>query len=328
MPRVSVIIISYNSGAERLNRMLASLAAQTVTDFEIILLDNASSDGCVDSLPEMANLRLIRSTENLGFAGGVNRAAREAQGEWLALLNPDATAEPDWLAAWLRAATRYPDVKSFGAVQLNADDPSKLDGLGDVYHATGIAWRGGFGQSAELRPDSDQEIFAPCGAAAFYERDTFEALGGLEESFFCYHEDVDFGARLRLAGERSIMVADAVILHEGSGTTGRYSDFTIYHGARNRIWTFIRVMPPLLFWPMFPIHILINIAFVLRGLITGTGPAYFRGMKDGFLKADKTWLARRSLQKTRKATTGQFLKSLAWSPLALLGRRPVTQPVD
>ncbi|WP_306250239.1 glycosyltransferase family 2 protein [Parvularcula sp. IMCC14364] len=327
MPRVTVIIVSYNAGADRLERMLASLAAQTFTDFEILLLDNNSTDGCVDDLPVMQNMRLIRSEENLGFAGGVNRAATQARGDWLALLNPDAVADPDWLTNLMRGTQRYPDTKSFGAVQLNADDPALLDGLGDVYHATGIAWRGGFGQSAQARPDTDREIFAPCGAAALYERATFEKLGGLEESFFCYHEDVDLGARLRLDGGRSIMIADAVILHEGSGTTGRYSDFTIYHGARNRIWTFIRVMPPPLFWPILPIHILINFAFVLRGLITGTGPAYFHGMKDGFLKADKAWAARRALQQTRKVSALDFLKALSWSPVRLLGRKPVMREI-
>ncbi len=328
MPTVSVIIVSYNSGAKRLSKALISLGAQTFTDFEILLYDNASSDGCVDNLPQIKNLRLIRGVDNLGFAGGVNRAADQATGDWLALLNPDATADPNWLDALMRATRDYPDVKSFGSVQINADDPALLDGLGDVYHASGIAWRGGFGQSVDLRPDADRDIFAPCAAGSLYERVTFDQLGGLEEEFFCYHEDVDFGFRLRLAGWRSILVHDATIHHEGSGTTGRYSTFTVYHGTRNRIWTFIRTMPPLLFWPLMPVFILSNIVLFIRAVVIGSGGAYFRGIRDGFFSASRAWKARRKLQKERRASYRMLMKSLSWSPLVLLGRKPVMRKID
>jgi GT2 family glycosyltransferase len=319
-PQVSVIIINYNAGAHRLKACLASLDAQSFQNFEVIVLDNASEDGSEAVADAADGVRLIRSPENLGFAGGVNLAATHAKGRWLALLNPDATAAPDWLERFIEGTQSYPACRCFGSVQIDAANHDRLDGLGDCYHAIGVAWRGDFGKPASNIPNEDKAIFAPCGAAALYDKALFEELGGFAEDFFCYHEDVDFGARLHLAGEDVILLHRSVIYHEGSGTTGRYSDFTVYHGNRNRIRTFIRTMPGLLFWPLLPVHILVNLAFLARATMIGTGKPCFRAMKDGFFNSPYSWQQRRELQKARKATTAGFAQSLSWSPLRLLKR--------
>lgn len=130
-PSVSVVIVVYNSGPT-LERCLAALKAQTFGDFEVILSDNASPDASAQAAAEKdPSLQLIENGANLGFAGGVNRGAEAARGRWLALLNPDAYAEPDWLERLAAAAARYPDVRAFASRQLMADDAGRLDGLGD-----------------------------------------------------------------------------------------------------------------------------------------------------------------------------------------------------
>jgi len=329
-PTVSVLIVSYNTGAQRLSRCLAALSSQTFRDFEIILLDNGSEDGSVaaQSLPD--NVTVVATGENLGFAGGMNRTAQSAKGKWLALLNPDTMVRPDWLEKLMAATERHPGVKLFGSVQIDMADRDRLDGLGDVYHASGIAYRGGYGASAALIPMQDEEIFAPCAAASLYDAALFQDLGGFEESFFCYNEDVDFGFRARLMDERAVLVHDATILHEGSGITGRRSAFTVYHGTRNRIWTFIRCMPTPLIWLMFPIHVLANVFFLARAVPLGVAGAYWRGMMDGFFKAQDAWAARKKLQESRIMSWRAIAKMMTFSLGKLLTRAPDTRtlPVD
>ena len=186
-PAVTVIIVNFNSG-DRLARCLRHLAAQTSKNFDVIVFDNASSDGseraAETDTPGGPIVRLMRSEDNIGFAAGNNRASTEASGEWLAFLNPDAYADPDWIEQLLSGAERHAGVEVFGSTQLNADAPDIIDGAGDVYHAFGVPYRGGFGWPAEKLPGGDRECFAPCAAAALFRRSTFEALGGFEETFF------------------------------------------------------------------------------------------------------------------------------------------------
>ena len=210
-PALSVIIVNYNSG-DRLTRVFSALDRQTWRDFETLLVDNASSDDSASLAAEYPHLVTVKmSPVNTGFAGGVMIGATMAKGEWLVVLNPDAYPESDWLEKLMVAAMEYGPETLLGSVQLTEGEEDRLDGLGDVYHMSGVAWRGGFGKSAALTPVEDREIFAPCFAAAAIHRERFLSLGGLDEDFFCYHEDVDFGFRHRLAGGRAVLVHDAIV---------------------------------------------------------------------------------------------------------------------
>lgn len=115
-----------------------------------------------------------------------------------------------------------------------AERSDRLDGIGDVYHLSGLVWRNGYG--AALRPDYERgmEIFSACAGAALYRRAALSAIGGFDKGYFCYVEDVDLGFKLRLAGNRAMYVQDAVVRHIGSVSTGGvHSDFAVYYGHRN-----------------------------------------------------------------------------------------------
>ena len=329
MTTISVIIVNYNSGA-RLSRCLSHLGRQTYRDFEIIIVDNASDDtSLADALSEATMAlapRTIRADQNLGFAAANNIAAREARGEWLAFLNPDAYPERDWLSALLSAAARYPYADAFGSTQLMADRPDLIDGAGDVYHVLGVGYRGGFGQPSSRVPP-DGECFAPCAAAALYRRTAFERLGGFDERFFCYGEDVDLGFRLRLLGGRAVQVKAARVLHEGSGVTGRYSPFTVYHGNRNRIWLTYKNTPPLFYWGLFPLRLAFDAYLFARSFSIGAGDAYRRAMIDGYSGLARFAADRRALQKGRRMRNRDFAEAAAWSPFALTGRRIRLRPL-
>lgn len=331
MPQASIVIVNFNSGP-RLAKCVAALASQTYRDFEVVIIDNASDDSSFRQAIESATSaglahKPIESAVNLGFAAGNNRAVGEASGTWLVFLNPDAYPEKDWLEELLRAAAAHPEVEAFGSTQLDAEEPNTLDGAGDVYHALGIPYRGGFGRDAAIAPPTG-ECFAPCGAAAMYRRDAFLRLGGFDERFFCYSEDVDLGYRLRLQGGKCVQVREAVIHHEGSGISGRYSDFTVYHGNRNRIWVAFKNTPSILYWPMFPFQMAANFYLLLRAFTVGTGRAYLRALVDGYRGLPAFVNDRRSILASRRASIGSIAASMAWNVGMLRSRAPKVWPVS
>jgi len=324
MPAVAVIIVNYESG-ERLKRAIACLELQTFRDFDVFVFDNGSRDGsAAHARSDKLRIETILNGENIGFAAGNNRVAARAAGEWLAFLNPDAYPDPDWLAELMAATARH-DADAFGSTQIDANDPARLDGAGDAYHVFGVPYRGHFGWPAARLPE-EGECFAPCAAAALWRRSRFLALGGFDESFFCYGEDVDLGFRLRLAGGRAMQIPGAKVLHEGSGITGRRSDFTIFHGHRNRIWTFIKNMPALIFWAALPFHLLVNLYLIGRFTLIGSGRAYWKALMAAAAGTPRIWSERRRVQRSRQASIGKVARALTWSPLKLARREADVKP--
>ena len=279
IPRVTVVVVNFNGGRHVL-RCLEGLAAQTRPPEAVVLLDNASTDGSlaacrslVAAEPRLAGRTRIESLpDNVGFAAACNRGLAGADTEFVALLNPDAEAEPDWLDRLLEAADRHPHCAAFGSRQMRAGQPGILDGIGDRYHASGLAWREGHGRP--LRDDdlAAREIFSPCAAAALYRRAAVAAAGGFDEAMFCYCEDVDLGFRLRLAGHHARYVPDAVVHHVGGATSGGpASDTAAYYGHRNLAWVFLKNMPAPLLACFLPAHLLHTIIAGVRLARRGQG---------------------------------------------------------
>lgn len=320
-PLISVIIVNYNGGAF-LQEAVNSLSEQTFKDFELILVDNASADRSADTIDMrgIPSASLIRNDDNRGFAAANNQAAELARGRWLVLLNPDCIAAPDWLAALVEAASKYPGCRSFTSAQYNLADPSVIDGAGDAYSLFGIPWRGGFGRPASELPESGW-CFSACGAGAMYDAETFRELGGFDERFFCYCEDVDLGFRLQLMGHDCRFVREAVVHHAGSGITGRTSPFTIYHGTRNRLWTYAKNMPGAAFWLTLPGHAALSLYLLLRSSFTPRFVPMLKGYRDGLAQA----LVMRSFDHwkvaKREIRTRDLLRRMAWNPAKLSGRR-------
>jgi GT2 family glycosyltransferase len=320
-PTISVLIVTFQS-SDTLARCLAALKAQTFTDFEVLIADNASSDGAPQAAAARdPTLRLLPMGANLGFAAANNRAAEAAKGRWLALLNPDAYPHPDWLARLQACAAAHPTVRCFTSRQLMAKDPSRLDGLGDAMTGIGFPYRGGYGLPDPGPDVAAAPVFSPCGAAMMIDRDLFIGEGGFDEAFFCYCEDVDLGYRLQLLGEPVLLAPGAVVLHEGSASTGgRRSDFSLFHGARNRLWTFVKNTPPLLFWTTLPLHAAATLALWLAAGARGEGRAVGRGVIAGLAGLGTVWRQRRALQARRRASFRTIAKLMVWSPAKAAAR--------
>jgi len=147
-PKISVIIVNYN-GEKWLNNSIDSVANQTYSNFECIIIDNGSTDNSLEKIPELDNrFKVIELSKNTGFAYANNFAVNKCQGDWIALLNPDAFASSDWLKKLLEATELFPGIKMVGSTQYLACDNHKFDGIGDFYHISGLAWRGKHNQSS------------------------------------------------------------------------------------------------------------------------------------------------------------------------------------
>lgn len=298
---VTVIIVNWNSGI-LLSECLKKLDKQTVIPQKILVLDNASTDGSADCVASFAGVTLLAMDSNLGFAAGNNRALAECNTEFVALLNPDAFPEPSWLESLLAAAKTDSNIAAFGSCQLCQNSDAMLDGIGDSYHLSGLVWRERYGLKQQAIDRVSREIFSPCAAAALYRRQAIVDIGGFDEDYFCYVEDVDLGFRLRLAGYKAMYVADAVVHHIGSATTGgQHSDFSIYYGHRNLVWTFVKDMPGSLFYLLLPLHLLMNLITIVVFIVRRQGILILRTKWDAIKGLPKAWEKRKKIQEKRVA---------------------------
>ncbi|MBO6783521.1 MAG: glycosyltransferase family 2 protein [Alphaproteobacteria bacterium] len=324
-PAVSVIIVNHNAGAY-LARCVVSLRAQTRPDFEALIVDNGSTD---DSLA-LAQAELsddprftVIEGRNIGFAAGNNAGAARAKAPLLATLNPDAFPEPDWLETLIAAADTHPDVDMFGSTQIDAGDPSRIDGAGDRYFVGGIPWREQTDtRIQEHRTDGKTvyETFAPCAAAALFRTGPFREVDGFDPRFFCFVEDVDLAFRLRLRGSICLQVIGARVLHVGGGAGGGNSDFARYHGTRNLIWCFFKNMPLALLLPVLPIHLAILLLLAAKGTARGDAGPTLRGIRDGLGGLGPIRQAR-GKHPPKGGTLKRIAKSVDWSPVPYVRRR-------
>ncbi len=241
-PRVSVIVPNYN-GATWLPGCLAGLAEQEYADFETVLVDNGSADGSRDLARRLRpDLRLVTLEGNNGFAAAVNAGTRAARGEYLALLNTDTVARPRWLGSLVRALDDSPsDVGAVASKMLRMEDPDTVDDAGDALSWTGAAEKVGHGRPATEFVER-REVFAPSGGASLYRREFLEKMGGLDERFFAYLEDVDLALRGRLCGYRFLFEPEAEVLHQGHGSGLSPAPY-VRLLTRNRVMLFAKSVP-------------------------------------------------------------------------------------
>jgi GT2 family glycosyltransferase len=303
-PVITINIITYNSAAH-LPRCLDCLKNQSAQNFEITLIDNASQDESLSVARQyqgQLNLHIIEQSQNTGFAAANNLGAKMAKGKWLILLNADAFPQPDWLEKLLQAAEENPEFAAFSSRQLLAENPEILDGAGDAYHISGMAWRWYISYPASEYGLQTREVFTPCAAAAMYQLEAFLDVGGFDEDYFAYFEDVDLGFRLRLRGYRTLYVASAIVAHVSSSTFGKQSNFAFYHAHRNLIWTFVKNMPSELFWRYLPHHLFANLIYLTYYSLRLPGKAIWQGKIDAIRNIKPMLAKRKEIQARRRAS--------------------------
>lgn len=301
MSRVAVIIINYNAGG-MLHECLAALEAQTMRAARVLVMDNGSHDGSLDRCQtDFPWVEVHQLNANLGFARANNLAVELVSDcEWIALLNPDAFPDRRWLQVFVESARQYPDIETFASCMVRADGSDVVDGAGDCYRVDGVAWPRYQGELVSRLPPDIQDVFAPCAGAGFYRRSVFVEAGGFSERYFCYHEDVDLGFRLRLRGYRCRFLREAIVGHVGSAIAGKGSDFSVYHAQRNMVWTYVRNMPAPYLWIYLPAHFLVNIGSVLWFALYWRRLIVWKAKRDALKALPSIWRERRNIQAGRR----------------------------
>ena len=280
--KISIIIPNFN-GKQFLKICFDSILNQNYSSYEIIIVDNGSSDGSVQYINEKyPEFTLIQNKENLGFAAAVNQGIKASNADYIFLLNNDVELEPDSISNLLKCIEKDENIFAVSSKMIQYNDRSKMDDAGDEYTILGWTRKVGDGKSPDLYT-AEREIFSACAGAALYRKSILDELGYFDENFFAYMEDVDISYRARIKGYKCVYCPEAVVYHFGSGTSGsRYNEFKIRLAARNNVYVPYKNMP-------LP-QLVLNGIFLLAGYFIkyiffsrkGQGSIYLNGLKEGF----------------------------------------------
>ena len=281
MVKSTVVIPNYN-GIKYIEACLESLFAGTTTDFEVIMVDNASTDGSLELVKEkFPQVSLIENQENTGFDKAVNQGILASKTPYVILLNNDTKVELAFVHELEKMMEQDKSLFSASAKMIALHDKDKMDDAGDFYCALGWAFAKGKGKNPTLYQKS-YDVFAACAGAAIYRRECFEQIGLFDENHFAYLEDIDIGYRAQLYGYRNCFAPNAVVYHAGSATSGsRYNAFKTKLASQNSIYLVYKNMPFL--------QILINVPFLFAGFLIktlffirkGLGKEYVTGLLQG-----------------------------------------------
>ena len=260
MQEVSVIIPNFN-GMAYLDGVLSGLECQTVRNFEVILVDNGSSDGsCAFVASSYPWVHMIELPENFGFCKAVNEGIKASRAPYVLLLNNAIEVTPDFIEEMLAAIRRHKKAFSCAARMIQFHDRDRLDDAGNYYCALGWAYARGKGKDIHTC-EKEEKIFASCAGAAIYRRKIFEKIGYFDEEHFAYLEDMDVGYRARINGYENWYAPKAMVYHVGSGTSGsRYNHFKTRYSSRNNVYLIYKNMPLL--------QIILNLPFLIVGFGT------------------------------------------------------------
>jgi len=320
-PLVSVVIPNLN-GRDMLACCLRSLERQTFKDFEVIIVDNGSTDGSVEMVrsgfPWLETV--IENESNMGFAKASNQGIEAAVGDLIALLNNDTETHPGWLADLVRAAEANPDAGMFASKTLLFDKRDTIDTAGHLIYRDGLNRGRGRLEKDLGQYDDKTDVFFPSGAAALYRRKMFDEIGLFDEHHFAYGDDIDIGIRGRLAGWGCVFVPGAVVYHMYSATTGKYSPMKLYLVERNRLWIVLKYLP-VKYVLLNPFYTKIRYLYHFYGMVRGRGAAgrsvseysfweltgtVFRAYWDAMKAFPRVWRERKRMMKLRKVSDAEI----------------------
>lgn len=246
-PVVSIIIPNWN-GQAYLETCLESLKKQTYPDFEVIVVDNGSTDGSVSFLKAKYSsfILLIELPKNTGFDYATNIGITHAKGEFIATLNNDTEADPHWLQELIKGMDYKGQVGMCASKILFFHQRHIIDKVGHLFYPDGQNRGRGCMEEDRGQYDEIEEVFFPDACAALYRKEMLDEVGLFDEDFFAYGDDAELGFRARLFGWKSIYIPAAIVYHIHSGTSGAYAPDKIFFVERNRLWLALKLLP----WPL------------------------------------------------------------------------------
>jgi len=259
---ISVIILNWN-GRIHLKECLDSLRYQTYKDFEVIFVDNGSTDNSVEFVREnFPDVKILTLNKNVGFSKGNNEGIKIAKSEYIVLLNNDTKVDKYWLEELYKSVCKHTEISFFASKIIYYDETEKIDSAGDGYAICGAPFKIGHYEN-KSKHSREKIIFGACAGASLYRKEMLDDIGLLDEDFFAIYEDGDLNFRAQLKGYKCLFVPSAIVYHKGSSSIGTLSDFYVYYGQRNVEYVYIKNMPFLLILKNGYIHFFYNLlAFV------------------------------------------------------------------
>lgn len=285
MAKSTIVIPNYN-GIKYIEQCLESIYGGTITDLEVIVVDNASTDGSLELIEKkFPQVHLIKNSKNTGFSVAVNQGIEASATPYVILLNNDTRVEKTFVRELERVLDNDKNKRVFSASAklISLYDKEKTDDAGDFYCALGWAFARGKGKNPALY-DRDCEVFAACAGGAIYRKELLspEKVGLFDKEHFAYLEDIDIAYRAKIQGYKNKFAAKSVIYHAGSATSGsRYNAFKTRLASRNSVYLVYKNMPLL--------QIIINVPFLAAGFLIktlffakkGLGKEYVSGLVKG-----------------------------------------------
>lgn len=280
-PLVSVIIVNWN-GAAILPECLTTLFQQQYKQIEVIVVDNNSSDNSVKIIKKFKEVILIKSSQNLGFAGGNNLALPKAKGKYVLLLNTDTRVPKDFLKKLVDVLEQKPEV---GVVQpkIMYEDET-INSLGGYLTSSGFLYYPGYGKKTTIVEYSKQQkVFTAFGACMLIRKKVIDEIGLFDNDYFMYFEETDFCMRVWLAGYEVRCIPNIFIHHKGAVSSKKFGMERIYfHSFKNRICTYIKNLDVKTLVSILPLHIIICEGISVLYLITGRKGYFFAIQKSLF----------------------------------------------
>jgi len=306
-PLISIIIVNWN-GKKWLKNCFNSLSRQTFKDFEILLIDNNSTDDSVDYIEaNYPEIIIIKNTENRGFAGGNNDALNKAKGKYLYLLNNDTIVANDCLEKLSKAFDELPQAACIQTKLIMLNDRSNLDLVGAFWtNSTFLYYYGMKKDVNALQYNRNLPVFSNKGASVLIRRDVINKVGLFDDDFWCYYEETDFCHRLWLAGYECWYYPKAVVYHAGAGTTIRFDNSVIqYHNFKNKLLSFIKNFEIKNLLIIIPIYISLNVLISLYWLYKKKPKhflALYKSIWWNIVNLSKTLDKRKKVQALRKVS--------------------------
>lgn len=308
MPKITVIVVNWN-GRQFLEACLGSLRRQIFRDFEIVLVDNGSTDGSTEfvraGFPEV---RLIALTENRGFTGGNIAGYENASGELIVLLNNDTEAHPRWLEQIHHAALQFPEAGSFASKMMYFDCRNKIENCGFNVGTEGTTIDLGRDERDGPEWSSPREVFGACGGAVAYRQSMLNDIGFLDPDFFMVYEDVDLSFRARLRGYACMYIPTAVVFHRYRATLGSQPSHQVFYSQRNIEFVYLKNMPTGLMLRSALQRLLYEAGAAIYFLHLGSGSAFLRSKLDVFRHLSRIYRKRREIQRGRTVQNSHILQ--------------------
>jgi GT2 family glycosyltransferase len=298
--KVSFLVANWNSG-QLLHECTQSLLAQTYNNFEVIVVDNGSTDGS-EKVPAFHDQRfkLLKLRKNMGFSEANNIAFARSCGDIVALLNNDVELDKEWTSVIVKTIVYHKDVGSVACQLRQKYNPSALDSAGFSLYTCGsvFSW---YGYDPEAVDHEQFKLFGPVASAAAYRREALVDSGLFAPEYFAYYEDTDLAFRLNLLGHKCVYAAGAIGLHRGSSTGQRSSSFHRFQLRRNIEFLYFSNMQGSLLWHHLPAHLTYELIALVGMLAQRQGAVWISAKLAA-------WRMRRWIFKKRKETNDAMIR--------------------